>query len=43
MLALTSLGLLAQAACATPEQWQTWRSHNTHFASGQPGTQTTER
>jgi hypothetical protein len=36
-----SAGLLALAAfvllagCATPEQWQTWRSHSSHFASGQ--------
>lgn len=38
LLAATSLALLVllvQAGCATPEQWQTWRSHNTHFASGQ--------
>ena len=26
--------LLATAACATGEEWQTWREHPTHFASG---------
>jgi hypothetical protein len=35
LLAVTSVALLAQAGCATNEQWQQWRSHNTHFASGQ--------
>lgn len=35
LLALASFALLAQAGCATPEQWNTWRSHDTHFASGQ--------
>lgn len=35
LLAVASLALLVQAGCATPEQWQTWRSHSTHFASGQ--------
>jgi hypothetical protein len=34
ILGIASLALLGQA-CATPEQWNTWRSHNTHFASGQ--------
>lgn len=24
-------------ACATPEQWAEWRSHTTHFASGEHG------
>jgi hypothetical protein len=33
--ALTSLALLTQAGCATPEQWAAWRQHSTHFASGQ--------
>jgi hypothetical protein len=33
LLALASFAVLA--GCATPEQWQTWKSHNTHFASGQ--------
>ena len=35
LLAATALTGLALAACATPQQWQTWRSHPTHFASGQ--------
>ena len=35
LLAATSLVLLALAACATPQQWETWRTHPTHFASGQ--------
>jgi hypothetical protein len=34
-LALTVLAVLGQTGCATREQWQTWKSHNTHFASGQ--------
>jgi hypothetical protein len=33
-LALASLALAALAGCATPEQWATWRSHSSHFASG---------
>ena len=29
------LGLvLAAAGCATTEEWQTWKEHPTHFASG---------
>jgi hypothetical protein len=29
------LGLvLAAAGCATSEEWQTWKEHPTHFASG---------
>ena len=29
------LGLvLAAAGCASTEEWQTWREHSTHFASG---------
>ena len=29
------LGLvLAAAGCATGEEWQTWKEHPTHFASG---------
>jgi hypothetical protein len=24
-------------ACATSEDWQVWRSHTTHFASGEHG------
>jgi hypothetical protein len=27
--------LLLAAGCATSEQWRDWRSHSTHFASGQ--------
>jgi hypothetical protein len=34
-LALASLALLAVTGCATPEQWSEWRSHSSHFASGQ--------
>ena len=26
--------LLLFAGCATSEEWQTWRDHPTHFASG---------
>jgi hypothetical protein len=26
---------LGAAGCASSEQWQDWRSHNTHFASDQ--------
>jgi hypothetical protein len=26
--------LLAASGCATSEEWQTWRDHPTHFASG---------
>lgn len=26
--------LLATTACASQEEWDTWRSHPTHFASG---------
>jgi hypothetical protein len=36
LVALASFGLLA--GCATPEQWQVWRSHSSHFASGQHAT-----
>ncbi len=35
LLALAVLALLAQAGCATNEQWREWRSHTSHFASGQ--------
>jgi hypothetical protein len=34
-MALISCALLAQAGCASGEQWAAWRQHNTHFASGQ--------
>lgn len=27
--------LLATTACATGEEWTTWRTHPTHFASGE--------
>jgi hypothetical protein len=34
-LGLVLLGAaLAAGACATPQQWQEWRAHSTHFASG---------
>jgi hypothetical protein len=26
--------LLAASGCASSEEWQTWREHPTHFASG---------
>ena len=32
LLAVTVL--LAAGGCATGEEWQTWREHPTHFASG---------
>jgi hypothetical protein len=28
---------VAAAGCATSTEWQEWRDHTTHFASGQPG------
>jgi hypothetical protein len=34
--ALIGVALLA-GACATSEQWAEWRSHTTHFASGEHG------
>lgn len=27
--------LFAVAGCATSEEWQTWKEHPTHFASGE--------
>ncbi len=33
-LLLTGAALLAVAGCATSEEWATWKSHPTHFASG---------
>jgi hypothetical protein len=27
-------GLIATAGCATGEEWQTWKEHPAHFASG---------
>jgi hypothetical protein len=35
LLLLTAFALLAPAGCATSEQWAAWRSHSSHFASGQ--------
>jgi hypothetical protein len=29
--------LVLTGACATSEDWQVWRDHNTHFASGEHG------
>lgn len=29
--------LMLTSACATSEQWTDWRSHTTHFASGEHG------
>ena len=29
--------LFLTGACATSEDWSMWRSHNTHFASGEHG------
>jgi hypothetical protein len=34
-LLLVGSALVAAAGCATGEEWQTWREHPTHFASGQ--------
>jgi hypothetical protein len=33
-LFLVALALLGLGACATSEEWATWKSHPTHFASG---------
>jgi hypothetical protein len=34
-IVVTAAGFALMAAgCATPQQWETWRSHNSHFASG---------
>lgn len=33
-LLLIGSALLAAAGCATGEEWQTWKEHSTHFASG---------
>lgn len=33
-LLLVGAVLLATAGCASSEEWQTWRSHPAHFASG---------
>jgi hypothetical protein len=34
-LVLGAVVLLTAAGCATGEEWQTWRSHTSHFASGE--------
>ncbi len=34
-LLLIGGALLAAAGCATSEEWQTWKDHPTHFASGE--------
>jgi hypothetical protein len=33
-LLLVGGALVAAAGCATGEEWNTWREHPTHFASG---------
>ena len=33
-LILMGSALLAVAGCASSEEWETWKSHPTHFASG---------
>ena len=33
-LILVSSALFAMAGCASSEEWDTWKSHPTHFASG---------
>ncbi|MBI4593742.1 MAG: hypothetical protein HY728_05955 [Candidatus Rokubacteria bacterium] len=33
-LLLLGAALLATAGCATGEEWNTWKSHPAHFASG---------
>jgi hypothetical protein len=34
-LLLIAVTVLAAAGCATSEEWQTWKDHPTHFASGE--------
>jgi hypothetical protein len=36
-LSLLYGALLVVAGCATNEEWATWKSHPTHFASGDHG------
>jgi hypothetical protein len=33
-LILIGVALLAIVGCASSEEWETWRTHPTHFASG---------
>ena len=33
--AIAMLGTTLASGCATREQWADWRSHSSHFASGQ--------
>ena len=35
LFALMLGGALAASGCATSEEWEEWRKHPTHFASGQ--------
>ena len=35
VLAALAAVVSVTGGCATTEQWQEWRSHSTHFASGQ--------
>jgi hypothetical protein len=35
VLALAGSALLALTGCASNEQWTAWKSHSTHFASGE--------
>ncbi len=34
LLVLTAGALVLVVGCATPEEWETWRTHSSHFASG---------
>lgn len=33
-LLLVAVALVGLGGCATSEEWETWKSHPTHFASG---------
>lgn len=35
LLVVLGAALAATAGCASSEEWQTWKSHPTHFASGE--------
>jgi hypothetical protein len=35
MITVTGIALLGLTGCATSRQWAEWRSHSSHFASGQ--------